>query len=82
VSAATIDAHHANAHRAALRIIQDQPNIICSGWQYHCICPRHQNVTDGLVDRYRKAIAADDQHTAQLLADEIQHQQQTLGLQR
>jgi hypothetical protein len=35
-----------------------------------------------LVNRYRRAIAANDQHTAQLLADEIHHQQQTLGRHR
>ena len=67
----------ARARTAAL--LRRQPRVSCSGWRYHCLCPRHQGDGDGLPARYRKALQDGRATYAEQLAAEIEHLQTTLG---
>jgi hypothetical protein len=59
-----------------------QPSTMCSGWQFTCICPKHRGESEGLLNRYQRALIDEDEHCAQLLEHEIKHQQVALGRQR
>jgi hypothetical protein len=73
------DTQRALARSQSAELLRRVPRVSCTGWKFHCLCPRHQAQADGLAARHRHALEHDDQHTAELLRDEILYLQNTLG---
>lgn len=52
---------------------------MCTGWRYHCLCSQHQTEPDGLMTRYKRALANRNFITAVSLRKEIDHITNTMG---
>lgn len=58
-----------------LRLQRQQPNVMCTGWQWTCACQRHGDI----FNRYQRALERDDTLEAVRLRRLVETQQETLA---
>lgn len=67
-----------NEHKARqerLRLQRATGPTMCSGWRFHCTCPRHGSI----FDRYEAALRANNERAVITLRTEIESQAHALG---
>lgn len=72
-----MEASRARQMRTALQA--QQPTVMCSGWRFHCVCPRHQREPLGPLAQYELHLRNNNERRAEARRKEVEELQRTLG---